>query len=102
MGASTGLAGADLFGTMIEYHRNDVGAALRDWAERLKPLVANIQKMGVERRFFFTPGTQMQIATRPVAARVIQLPLAGPVLNRMAARQRNKQQSDSFAVSSAA
>jgi len=102
MGASAGLAGADLLGTMLECHRGDIGAALSEWEGRLRPFITECQQAGVQRRLFFTPGTRMQIAIRPLLARAVQLPLLGPVLNRMAARQRNRQQSDAFTVPSAA
>lgn len=86
---------------MLEHHRGDVGAALRAWEDRLRPLVAKIQKMGVQRRFFFTPGSRMQIALRPVAARAFQLPLVGGVLHRVM-RPGQGEGDDLFTVKAAA
>ena len=92
MGASTGLAGADLLGTMLEHHRGDIRAALSEWESRLRPFISECQQAGVQRRLFFTPGTKMQIAIRPLLARAVQLPLLGPVLNRAAGRTGKNQQ----------
>ena len=101
MGASSGLVGAELLGTMLEHHRHDVAAALAAWEDHLRPLVARIQRMGVQRRFFFTPGSRMQIALRPVAARAFQLPLVGGVLHRVM-RPGQGEGDDLFTVKAAA
>jgi 2-polyprenyl-6-methoxyphenol hydroxylase-like FAD-dependent oxidoreductase len=83
MGAGGGLIGADLLGAMLAEHPDDVDAALRAWEQTLRPAVESWQKLGVEKRFFFTPGSRLGVAMRPVLARTLRVPLIYSALARM-------------------
>jgi 2-polyprenyl-6-methoxyphenol hydroxylase-like FAD-dependent oxidoreductase len=88
MGASAGLAGADLLGTMLERHPGDITAALRAWEDRLRPYIDAYQESGTDRRHFVTPANRLQVALRPVMARSARLPLIGHVAQRIEASRR--------------
>ncbi|TWF82269.1 2-polyprenyl-6-methoxyphenol hydroxylase-like FAD-dependent oxidoreductase [Pseudonocardia hierapolitana] len=80
MGASTGLAGADLLGTMLERHPDDVPAALRDWEEHLRPFIDYHLRSGVSMRSFFTPANQKELLLRSVVNHLSRLPIAQKLL----------------------
>jgi 2-polyprenyl-6-methoxyphenol hydroxylase-like FAD-dependent oxidoreductase len=80
MGASTGLAGADLLGTMLERHPDDVPQALKDWEEHLRPFIDHHLDSGVSMRQFFTPANRTEQLIRSVTTRLSQLPIAGKLL----------------------
>ncbi|MEU8916433.1 hypothetical protein [Streptomyces nigrescens] len=48
MGASAGLAGADLLGTMLDSHPDNVGRALAKWENALRPYVEHYQHNGAQ------------------------------------------------------
>jgi 2-polyprenyl-6-methoxyphenol hydroxylase-like FAD-dependent oxidoreductase len=80
MGASTGLAGADLLGTMLERHPGDVPAALRDWEEHLHPFIDYHLSSGVSMRAFFTPANRIEQLVQTVMTRLGRLPVASKLL----------------------
>jgi 2-polyprenyl-6-methoxyphenol hydroxylase-like FAD-dependent oxidoreductase len=80
MGASTGLAGADLLGTMLERHPHDVPRALQDWEDHLRPFIDHHLGSGVSMRSFFTPGNRAELLLRSVMIRLVRLPIAGRLL----------------------
>jgi 2-polyprenyl-6-methoxyphenol hydroxylase-like FAD-dependent oxidoreductase len=80
MGASTGLAGADLLGTMLERHNGDVPAALQDWEEHLRPFIDYHLGNGVNMRQFFTPGNRVELLLRSVVNRLARRPIASKLL----------------------
>lgn len=91
MGASTGLAGADLLGTMLERHPHDVPRALQDWEDHLRPFIAHHLGNAVSMRAFLTPGNRAELLLRSVMIRVSRLPIAGRLLAKvMANRARMK------------
>jgi len=81
MGVSAGLAGADLLGSMLHRHHDEVRPALRAWEAQLRPHITRYQENGVDQRFFFTPGSERQVALRPVIARGVQLPVIGDAID---------------------
>jgi len=83
MGASTGLAGADLLGTMLERHPHDVPRALQDWEDHLRPFVDHHLGSGVSMRSFFTPGNRAELLLRSAMIRLARLPIAGRLLAKM-------------------
>jgi 2-polyprenyl-6-methoxyphenol hydroxylase-like FAD-dependent oxidoreductase len=83
MGVSSGLAGADLLGTMLERHPRALELALNEWERKLRPYVEYYQQNGLSQRTFFTPSNRAQIALRKVLVRGHKLPLAGRLLQRM-------------------
>ncbi|MFE9747193.1 FAD-dependent monooxygenase [Saccharothrix saharensis] len=80
MGVSAGLAGADLLGTVLRRHPDDVRRALGEWETQLRPHINAYQKAGVDGRLFFTPDNHAQIALRPIIARGLRLPVLGDAL----------------------
>ncbi|MDX2606719.1 FAD-dependent monooxygenase [Streptomyces caniscabiei] len=80
MGASTGLAGADLLGTMLERHPHDVPRALQDWEDHLRPFIEHHLGSGVSQRSFFTPGTRAELLLRSVMIHLARLPIVGRLL----------------------
>jgi 2-polyprenyl-6-methoxyphenol hydroxylase-like FAD-dependent oxidoreductase len=86
MGASTGLAGADLLGTMLERHPDDVPAALRDWEEHLRPFIDHHLESGVTMRAFFTPANRGEQLVRTVMTRLARMPIASKLLARSRTR----------------
>ncbi|MEU8151462.1 FAD-dependent monooxygenase [Nonomuraea sp. NPDC048901] len=83
MGASTGLAGADLLGTMLERHPHDVPRALQDWEDHLRPFIDHHLGSGVSMRGFFTPGNRAELLLRSTMIRLARLPIAGRLLAKM-------------------
>lgn len=89
MGASTGLAGADLLGTMLERHSDDVPRALRDWEERLRPVIEYHIRSGVKMRWFFTPTTSTERAVRSSMGRLARAPVIGSLMARGRSRSKD-------------
>ncbi|MFD8844404.1 hypothetical protein [Streptomyces pseudogriseolus] len=44
MGASTGMAGADLLGTVLQRNLGQIPRALREWEQRLRPFITTEQQ----------------------------------------------------------
>ncbi|MGH3788446.1 MAG: FAD-dependent oxidoreductase [Pseudonocardiaceae bacterium] len=82
MGVSAGLAGADLLGTMLERHPDDLKSALTEWETKMRPSIEYYQGLGLEQRSFFTPTSRFQIAQRKVLPLLKKLPLVGRLLGR--------------------
>jgi 2-polyprenyl-6-methoxyphenol hydroxylase-like FAD-dependent oxidoreductase len=80
MGASTGLAGADLLGTMLERHPGDVPRALQDWEEHLRPFIDYHLGSGVSMRAFFTPANRTEQLMRSVITRLGRVPIVSKLL----------------------
>ncbi|SNY31351.1 FAD-dependent monooxygenase [Paractinoplanes atraurantiacus] len=64
MGASTGMAGADLLGTMLERHADDIGTALKAWEERLRPYIQDQQTSALTDRLLFIAKDEQEFAIR--------------------------------------
>jgi 2-polyprenyl-6-methoxyphenol hydroxylase-like FAD-dependent oxidoreductase len=86
MGASTGLAGADLLGTMLERHPHDVPRALRDWEGHLRPFIDHHLGSGVSMRSFLTPGNRAELLLRSAMIRLGRLPIASRLLAKTRAK----------------
>ncbi|MFD5569523.1 FAD-dependent monooxygenase [Streptomyces cadmiisoli] len=66
MGASTGLAGADMLGTMLEQYPGDVPRALRAWEAKLRPFIKFHQDAGVAYRKLFVTADPAEYRVRSV------------------------------------
>ncbi|WP_158842354.1 FAD-dependent monooxygenase [Saccharothrix deserti] len=64
MGASSGLAGAQLLGTMLARHPDDLERALTEWEAGLRPYIDYYQKDGIKKQTFFTPDNRFQVGMR--------------------------------------
>ncbi len=83
-GASTGIAGGDLLGTMLERHGDDVPGALREWEARLRPFIATEQESAFTTRRLFTPHDRKEHFTRAAMMRLMGSPVLSRVLGRLA------------------
>ncbi|GAA1657694.1 FAD-dependent monooxygenase [Actinoplanes couchii] len=64
MGASTGMAGADLLGTMLARHDGDIGTALKAWETRLRPHIEEQQAQVHADRLLFIAKDDQEYAMR--------------------------------------
>jgi 2-polyprenyl-6-methoxyphenol hydroxylase-like FAD-dependent oxidoreductase len=83
MGVSAGLAGADLLGTMLGRHPEDIEAALTEWERTLRPHIVVFQRLGMKQRRFFVPANRFQIAMRKVVKFGMDMPVTAPLLRRL-------------------
>ncbi|MDT7729232.1 MAG: hypothetical protein QOI21_5808 [Actinomycetota bacterium] len=83
MGVSAGLAGADLLGTMLGRHPEDIEAALTEWERTLRPHMVVFQRLGMKQRRFFVPANRFQIAMRKVVKFGMDMPVTAPLLRRL-------------------
>jgi 2-polyprenyl-6-methoxyphenol hydroxylase-like FAD-dependent oxidoreductase len=83
MGVSSGLAGADLLGTMLARHPDGIEGALAEWERTLRPHMAVFQRLGMKQRTFFVPANRFQIAMRRVVKFGMDTPVTAPLLRRL-------------------
>lgn len=83
MGASTGLAGGELLGNMLEKHPDDVGRALIAWEEKLRPFIASLQTDALTMRALFTPSGKAQRVLRAAFLRLANMPVTRPIFRRL-------------------
>lgn len=88
MGASSGLAGSELLGDMLDRYPGDPAHALDAWEDRLRPCIADLQVSGVKGRSFFTPSGELERLVRSLALRLSRSPLTRPIFQRLLANQR--------------
>ncbi|MEU9484162.1 FAD-dependent monooxygenase [Streptomyces decoyicus] len=88
MGASAGLAGADLLGTMLDSHPGNVGRALAEWEHVLRPYVEHYQHNGAQQRKFFVPANRLQLAIRKVMTKGMRTPVTSRVIRRLQAKSK--------------
>ncbi|MEO3888894.1 FAD-dependent monooxygenase [Nonomuraea sp. B5E05] len=86
MGASTGLAGADLLGTMLARHPHSVTKALARWERHLRSPIDDLQGNGLQMRSLFVPVTLAELTRRKVMVRAGRL----PVISRLFIRWQEK------------
>jgi 2-polyprenyl-6-methoxyphenol hydroxylase-like FAD-dependent oxidoreductase len=83
MGVSAGLAGAELLGTMLQRHSNDLDRALTDWEGRLRPFIKYHQRTGLSQRVFFNPTNWREVMQRKMLMRGVRYPVVGPLVRRL-------------------
>ncbi|MDI3291533.1 FAD-dependent monooxygenase [Polyangium sp. 15x6] len=83
MGASTGLAGSELLGNMLEKYPDDIGRALVAWEEKLRPFIVDLQADGLKGRAFFTPSGEAQRIVRAALLRLAGSPVTRPIFQRL-------------------
>ncbi|MFD3417553.1 FAD-dependent monooxygenase [Streptomyces decoyicus] len=88
MGASAGLAGADLLGTMLDSHPDNVGRALAEWEHALRPYVEHYQHNGAQQRKFFVPANRLQLTIRKVMTKGMRTPVTSRVIRRLQAKSK--------------
>jgi 2-polyprenyl-6-methoxyphenol hydroxylase-like FAD-dependent oxidoreductase len=75
MGASTGLAAADLLGSMLERHPGDVPRALGNWEKQLRPFIEYHQTSGMSMRRVFVLANRSESVARSVMNRLMEIPI---------------------------
>ncbi|MCY1074552.1 FAD-dependent monooxygenase [Archangium lansingense] len=83
MGVSTGLAGGELLGDMLEKHPDDLERALTRWEEKLRPFIEYQQRDSLKARPLFTPANEAQRVFRTVLIRLMSNRLTGPILKKV-------------------
>lgn len=83
MGVSAGLIGADVLGSALERHPEDVDQALSHWEETMRPTIENYQQIGVTQQDLFVPRNRRQIALRHVIAWLSRRRYGHLVLDRL-------------------
>ncbi|TDD46235.1 FAD-dependent oxidoreductase [Kribbella antibiotica] len=92
MGVSAGLAGADLLGTMLGRY-GDIGRALTEWENQLRPHMGYYQQLGHEQTAVFTPNRK-QITVRRLMMRATTMPVASQVLKFIRTHNRSARMKD--------
>lgn len=84
MGASSGIAGAELLGTMLQRHSHDLPAALHAWEARMRPFI-HTQQASAPRtgRRIFTPHNRAEQIQRAVMTRVMSVPPIRKTMGRL-------------------
>ncbi|MEU6717906.1 FAD-dependent monooxygenase [Nonomuraea sp. NPDC046802] len=75
MGASTGMAGADLLGTMLARHPRSLSRALAQWERRLRPAIGDLQGSGMRMRSLFIPVSRVELVRRRALMRMLKMPV---------------------------
>ncbi|MEV0622060.1 FAD-dependent monooxygenase [Nonomuraea sp. NPDC050404] len=88
MGATSGIAGADLLGTMLRRHPGDLETALTAWEDKLRPAIDAFQKTGVSNRIGFTATTPAERVRRALLMRFRRVVLGSAGLSRRLANSR--------------
>ncbi|MBE1592202.1 FAD-dependent monooxygenase [Nonomuraea angiospora] len=88
MGATSGIAGADLLGAMLQRYPGDLERALTAWEQKLRPYVDAYQKSGVSNRLFFTPATRAEQIRRTLMMRLRRVINSSARLSRLVARSK--------------
>ncbi|GAB4097524.1 FAD-dependent monooxygenase [Brachybacterium horti] len=86
MGASLGLAGADLLGTVLARNPGTTGRALREWEQQLRPFVEKQQLAGrTEGLTMFVPQNRRDLAKRAAMTTVTGNPVSKRAVRRIIA-----------------
>jgi 2-polyprenyl-6-methoxyphenol hydroxylase-like FAD-dependent oxidoreductase len=80
MGASTGLAAADLLGSMLERYPDEMQRALQAWEDQLRPFIAYHMEAGMKQRSYFVPASRTEHLVQKVMYTLMQLPQVGKML----------------------
>lgn len=88
MGASSGLAGSELLGDMLDRYPDDPAHALDAWEHKLRPFITDLQVSGVKGRSFFTPSGELERIVRSVGLRLSRAPLTRPIFQRLLMNRR--------------
>ncbi|MEU8148760.1 FAD-dependent monooxygenase [Nonomuraea sp. NPDC048901] len=99
MGASSGIAGGELLGTMLQRHPADMPGALRAWEAQLRPFIHTEQNTALTTRRLFTPHDRKEQIMRTLMLRLMRAPVIGQVMGKtMNGAAMNNKQLDVAAV----
>ncbi|GAA3112276.1 2-polyprenyl-6-methoxyphenol hydroxylase-like FAD-dependent oxidoreductase [Kribbella aluminosa] len=88
MGVSTAMSGADLLGTMLQRHPQDVPHALAEWERALRPALEVFQRNGIQQRTFFVPATTSELAVRKLMTAGMRVPVVSSLLQQLRTRDK--------------
>ncbi|MGW0710049.1 FAD-dependent monooxygenase [Streptomyces sp. NPDC002643] len=77
MGASSAISGADLLGTLLQRNPGSPARALREWDQKLRPFIDNMQEHGRKELVQFVPQTR-----KDKLARTLTTSLAGNAVGK--------------------
>src|SRR4051794_20600398 len=83
MGVSSGLAGSDLLGALLERHPDDVDRALDEWEATMRPYIADYQHSAFTQRSIFVMDDKRQIGMRRLVTLLRTHPLTRRVLDKL-------------------
>ncbi|MFF3438621.1 FAD-dependent monooxygenase [Streptosporangium sp. NPDC002721] len=83
MGASSGIAGGELLGTMLRRHPGDLPGALRAWEARMRPFVRTEQSSALLMRKMFVPHDRKEHLLRAAMLRLMHAPLLGQAMTKI-------------------
>ncbi|MEU0568727.1 FAD-dependent monooxygenase [Nonomuraea sp. NPDC005983] len=83
MGASSGIAGGELLGTMLQRHPDDLPGALRAWEARMRPFIHTEQGSALTMRRLFTPHDRKEQIMRTAMLRLMRAPVIGQTVGKM-------------------
>ncbi|WP_433427917.1 FAD-dependent monooxygenase [Nonomuraea sp. CA-141351] len=83
MGASSGIAGGELLGTMLQRHPGDLPAALDAWEARMRPFIQTEQDSALIMRRIFTPHDRKEQIMRSVMLRLMRAPVIGQAMGKI-------------------
>ncbi|WP_245743417.1 FAD-dependent monooxygenase [Lentzea fradiae] len=89
MGASNGIAGAELLGTMLSRHPEDLELALGQWERTVRPFVSYFAEFANRGRILFTPANRREYFGRKALMRVVGSPVASVAQRLLGADQKN-------------
>jgi len=89
MGASTGIAGGELLGTMLQRHPDDLPGALQAWETRMRPFIETQQDGALVTRRLFTPHDRKEQIMRTGMLRLMNSPVIGAAMNKIMANGRD-------------
>ncbi|GAA1761374.1 hypothetical protein [Nonomuraea bangladeshensis] len=91
MGASSGMAGGELLGTMLQRHPDDVPGALRAWEARMRPFIHLQQESALPGRRIFTPHDRKELLLRAGMMRLMRMPGVGKAMGRRMLNNKDMQ-----------
>ncbi|MGW0864937.1 FAD-dependent monooxygenase [Streptomyces sp. NPDC002611] len=85
MGASSAITGADLLGTLLQRNPGNPARALREWDQKLRPFIDNMQEHGRKELVQFVPQTRKDKLTRTLTTSLMGNAVGKRVMRRLLA-----------------
>ncbi|MGW7480772.1 FAD-dependent monooxygenase [Nonomuraea muscovyensis] len=86
MGASSGIAGGDLLGTMLQRHAGDLSGALQAWEAQMRPFIGYQQDNILSMRRLFTPDDRKEQILRTGMLRLMSTPGISRAMGKIMAK----------------
>lgn len=85
MGASSAISGADLLGTLLQRNPGNPARALREWDQRMRPFIADVQHHARKELVQFVPQTRKDKLTRTFTGSLMATPVGKRVMKALLA-----------------